>query len=136
LLERNADEVKSDADRYFTPRPLKLTDLNDSVACHGRKHRRHEWQEPERFRRFAYDDLAKRDKLNLDIFWLKDASVTDPDTLPLPDEIAAEIVDSLETSRIVLPGITFSSPASRPGAFSTIVWLARLALHLRTAWRT
>ena len=79
-------------------RPLKRADLDDFVACYGRKHHRHEREETERFRRFAYDDLAKRDKLNLDIFWLKDASVTDPDTLPPLDEIAAEIVDSLETA--------------------------------------
>ena len=48
------------------------------------------------FRRFGYDDLVKRDKLNLDPFWLKDASATDPDTLPPPAELAAKIVDSLE----------------------------------------
>jgi type I restriction enzyme M protein len=79
-------------------RPLKRADLDDFVACYGTKHRRHERQETNRFRRFGYADLVKRDKLNLDLFWLKDASATDPDTLPPPDEIAAEIVDSLETA--------------------------------------
>lgn len=77
-------------------RPLKRADLDDFVACYGRKHRRHERKESEHFRRFGYDELAKRDKFNLDIFWLKDASATDPDSLPPPDEIAAEIVTSLE----------------------------------------
>jgi type I restriction enzyme M protein len=48
--------------------------------------------------RFGYDELIKRDKLNLDIFWLKDASLDDPDSLPPPDEIAAEIVGSLEAA--------------------------------------
>jgi len=75
---------------------LKRADLDDFVACYGSKFQRHNRQESERFRRFGYDDLAKRDKLNLDIFWLKDASATDPDSLPPPAEIAAEIVDSLE----------------------------------------
>ena len=60
--------------------------------------RRHEREESERFRRFSYDELVKRDKLNLDIFWLKDASAEDPDSLPPPDEIAAEIVESLEAA--------------------------------------
>ena len=47
--------------------------------------------------KFPYADLARRDKLNLDITWLKDASATDPDSLPPPPaEIAAEIVESLE----------------------------------------
>jgi type I restriction enzyme M protein len=54
--------------------------------------------EGDRFRRFDHDALAKRDKINLDIFWLKDDSLDDPDLLPSPDEIAAEIVESLETA--------------------------------------
>jgi type I restriction enzyme M protein len=77
-------------------RPLKRADLDDFVQAYGKKYRRHERNESERFRRFSYAELAKRDKLNLDIFWLKDASATDPDSLPPPDEIAAEIVASLE----------------------------------------
>jgi type I restriction enzyme M protein len=77
-------------------RPLKRSDLDDFVACYGAKHRRYERKESERFRCFGYEELAKRDKMNLDIFWLKDASATDPDSLPPPDEVAAEIVTSLE----------------------------------------
>lgn len=94
-------------------RPLKRADLNDFVTCYGTKFQRGARIETERFHRFAYDDLARRDKLNLDLFWLKDASATDPDSLPPPAEIAAEIVDSLELAlekfRLVaarLPGIT------------------------------
>ena len=79
-------------------RPLKRAALDDFVACYGTKYGRRERKETERFRRFGYDELAKRDKLNLDLFWLKDASATDPDTLPPPAELAAEIVDSLETA--------------------------------------
>jgi type I restriction enzyme M protein len=77
-------------------RPLKRSDLDDFVKAYGAKNRRHERVETERFHRFTYDELEKRDKLNLDIFWLKDASATDPDSLPRPDEVAAEIVNSLE----------------------------------------
>jgi type I restriction enzyme M protein len=79
-------------------RPLKRADLDDFVACYGSKYGRAKRVEAERFYRFGYDDLVKRDKLNLDLFWLKDPSATDPDTLPPPAEIAAEIVDSLETA--------------------------------------
>ena len=39
-----------------------------------------------------------RDKLNLDIFWLKDENLADVDSQPAPDEIAAEIVENLETA--------------------------------------
>ena len=37
-----------------------------------------------------------RDKTSLDIFWLKDQSLTDLDNLPDPDILAADIVENLE----------------------------------------
>lgn len=37
-------------------------------------------------------------KVNLDIFWLKDHALDDPDLLLTPDEAAAETVESLETA--------------------------------------
>jgi type I restriction enzyme M protein len=77
-------------------RPIRRADLDEFVTSYGGKHSRHKRQETERFRRYAYEDLIKRDKVNLDIFWLKDDSATDPDSLPPPDEIAAEIVVGLE----------------------------------------
>jgi len=41
--------------------------------------------------------LLARDKVNLDIFRVKDHALDDPDLLlPPPDEVAAEIVESLE----------------------------------------
>jgi type I restriction enzyme M protein len=70
-------------------RPLKRADLDDFVTCYGSKYGRRDRQETDRFHRYGYDELVKRDKLNLDLFWLKDASATDPDTLPPPAEIAA-----------------------------------------------
>jgi len=44
------------------------------------------------------DQLMARDKLNLDIFWLKDDALDDPDLLPPPDEVAAEVIESLEAA--------------------------------------
>lgn len=79
-------------------RPLQKSDLDDFVAAYRPRQQRHQRVESERFRRFSYDALSQRDKLNLDIFWLKDANATDPDSLPPPDEVAAEIVDNLETA--------------------------------------
>jgi len=43
---------------------------------------RHERKESERFKCFAYDDLLKRDKVNLDIFWFRHESLKDSATLP------------------------------------------------------
>lgn len=45
---------------------------------------------------FSYEDLLKRDKVNLDIFWLKDESLEDSANLPDPDIIAAEVVEDLQ----------------------------------------
>lgn len=78
-------------------RPLKRADLDDFVSCYAAADRQKR-VESERFRRFDYEALTKRDKINLDIFWLKDDSLEDPDLLPPPDEIAAEIVESLEAA--------------------------------------
>ena len=59
--------------RRFTLKtnPLTRTDLDDFVSRYNPDNR-HRRKETERFRRFAYDDLVKRDKANLDIFWLRD----------------------------------------------------------------
>ena len=77
--------------------PLTRADLDDFVACYNPE-ARHERQETERFRRFSYDDLEKRDKANLDIFWLRDESMEDSANLPPPDQIAEEIVEDLRAA--------------------------------------
>lgn len=79
-------------------RPLKRADLDDFVAAYRPNHLRHTREESERFKRFSYEELSSRDKLNLDIFWLKDDGHIDPDSLPPPDEVAAEIVENLEAA--------------------------------------
>jgi len=55
-------------------------------------------KETERFKCFTYDELIKRDKASLDIFWLKDESLGDSANLPDPDVIAAEIVEDLQAA--------------------------------------
>lgn len=79
-------------------RPLKRADLDDFVAAYRPNHLRHTREEGERWRKFTYEELAARDKLNLDIFWLKDDGHIDPDSLPPPEEVAAEIVENLEAA--------------------------------------
>jgi type I restriction enzyme M protein len=77
--------------------PLKREDLDDFVACYNAANR-HERKESERFKPFTYDDLIKRDKANLDIFWLRDESLEDSANLPDPDVIAAEIAEDLQAA--------------------------------------
>ncbi len=85
--------------RRFTLKanPLTRAHLDDFVACYNPE-ARHERQETEHFRRFSYEDLVKRDKVNLDTFWLRDESMEDSANLPPPDEIAGEIVEDLRAA--------------------------------------
>jgi len=76
---------------------LKRTDLDDFVKCYNPKNR-HERTEGERFKSFTYEELTKRDKVNLDIFWLKDDALEESANLPAPEIIAQEITDDLEAA--------------------------------------
>jgi len=75
--------------------PLREEHLEEFVAAY-RPGARHERVESERFRRFSYDELIARDKVNLDITWLKDDSLEDPDSLPEPAVLLAEIHDEMK----------------------------------------
>ena len=87
--------------QHFTLKtnPLSRSDLDDFVACFkpGKRHKR---GETDRFQRFSYEELIARDKVSLDIFWLKDESLEDTENLPPPGLIAAEIVEDLEAALV------------------------------------
>ena len=85
--------------QHFTLKenPLKRADLDEFLSCYNPKNR-HERKESERFKCFTYEELLKRDKVNLDIFWLKDESLEESANLPSPDVIAAEIMEDLEAA--------------------------------------
>jgi type I restriction enzyme M protein len=63
----------------------------------------------------SYTKNCPRDKTSLDVFWLKDKSLTDLDNLPEPDEIA-EIIENLEAGldsfRQVLASLNSSGKAA------------------------
>jgi type I restriction enzyme M protein len=92
--------------RHFTLKtnPLSRADLDEFVECYNpssRHKRKATWTDknPEgRWRSFDYEELIKRDKVNLDIFWLKDKSLEDSENLPEPDVLAQEIADDLQTA--------------------------------------
>ena len=77
--------------------PLRRSHLDDFVACYHPANR-YQRQESERFRAFSYEELLKRDKLSLDLFWLRDESLEGTDKLPPPAEIAASIVEDLQNA--------------------------------------
>ncbi len=76
---------------------LKRSDLDDFVACYNPANRT-DRKEGERFKAFSYEELMKRDKVNLDIFWLKDEALEESANLPAPGIIAQEILDDLEAA--------------------------------------
>ena len=84
--------------------PLKEADLADFVKCYNptnRYERTETWSEgtPDgRFRRFTIDEILNRDKTSLDLFWIKDKSLADLDNLPDPDELAADIIENLQSA--------------------------------------
>ena len=43
-------------------------------------------------------DILERDKTSLDLFWIKDKSLADLDNLPEPDELAADIIENLQSA--------------------------------------
>jgi len=85
--------------KHFTLKtnPLRYEDLQDFIKCYNPENR-HNRQETDRFKVFAYDELIQRDKASLDIFWLKDESLEDTENLPDPDVLAAEIAENLESA--------------------------------------
>ena len=101
--------------RRFTLKanPLTRTHLDDFVDRYNPENRL-ERRETERFRRFSYEDLLKRDKVNLDIFWLRDESMEDTANLPPPDEIADEIVEDLRAALEQLEEIAADLSPAQP----------------------
>ncbi|MFH1127000.1 MAG: class I SAM-dependent DNA methyltransferase [archaeon] len=83
---------------------MKSDDLKEFIECYGPENindRKEKWSEnnPDgRWKCFNYEDILKRDKTNLDIFWIKDESLDDLDKLPKPDVIASELVEDLESA--------------------------------------
>jgi type I restriction enzyme M protein len=51
-----------------------------------------------RWRAYTYEEISARDKISLDIYWLRDESLSESDNLPDPDVLAQEIVDDLEAA--------------------------------------
>lgn len=89
---------------HHTPKknPMRQENLEEFIELYNGKktHKRGEtWSEDNedgRWCKYSYDDIITRDKTSLDIFWLKDKSLTDLDNLPDPDILAAEIFENIE----------------------------------------
>lgn len=82
--------------------PLQDEHLKPFIECYKAKDRnrtKHTWSKSlknGRWRKYLYSEIASRDKVNLDIFWLKDDNYLDFDSLPKVDILVQDIVDNLE----------------------------------------
>ena len=100
-------DYRTNVHHTLKKKTMQLSDLQDFIGCYNpsnRSDRTETWAEEEtdgktpegRWRKFTYDEIFARDKTNLDIFWLKDKSLTDLDNLPDPDILAFEIIENIE----------------------------------------
>lgn len=84
--------------------PLRREYLNEFVECFNTEDRHNRvptWSEGNpngRWRAYNYDELMARDKVSLDIFWLKDESIAGNGDLPDPHILAAQILEDLQVA--------------------------------------
>jgi type I restriction enzyme M protein len=85
--------------QHFTQKTMsmKRSSLDEFVEVY-KPDQRSSRVESERFKAFSYDELTARDKVNLDLIWLKDDSLEDVANLPAPEVIAREIMENLESA--------------------------------------
>ena len=92
--------------QHFTLKTKRMAraDLDEFVECYrpgSRQTREATWSEetPEgRWRPYSYDEITSRDKVSLDLFWLRDESLEDSANLPDPHILAQEIADDLRSA--------------------------------------
>jgi type I restriction enzyme M protein len=96
--------------QHFTLKrdPLTRPHLDDFVQAFSAADRTKR-VESERFKRYDYAELIGRDKVNLDIIWLKDDSEIDAAMLPDPDTLIAEIVEELTAAAFELAAAAAST---------------------------
>lgn len=95
-----------DTNIHFTLKqhPMTDADLADFIACYNpeNRHERTETWSPDnpdgRWRKFSVDEILARDKTSMDIFWVKDKSLADLDSLPDPDMLAMDIIENLQSA--------------------------------------
>lgn len=86
--------------KHFTLKqhPLRRADLEEFVQAYLPGRPRAGREESERFKCFDYAELIARDKVNLDITWMRDPALDDADSLLPPDVIAQEIIEDLQAA--------------------------------------
>ncbi|MCY3841675.1 MAG: N-6 DNA methylase, partial [Gammaproteobacteria bacterium] len=97
-------DYRTNVHHTLKQKPLTYAHLQDFVACYNPEHRHvrdESWGEDNpngRWRAFSREELLERDKAGLDVFWLKDASMTDLENLPEPEVLADQIIENLRSA--------------------------------------
>jgi type I restriction enzyme M protein len=97
-------DYRTNVHHTLKQKPLAHAHLEDFIQCYNpgnRQMRTATWsdQTPDgRWRAFSREELLARDKASLDLFWLKDATMTDLDNLPEPEVLLSEIMENLEAA--------------------------------------
>ena len=102
---------------------MERADLDEFVACYrpGDRNNRTATCTPDnsdgRWRSYTYDEIMSRDKVSLDLFWLRDESLEDSAGLPEPHVLAQEIADDLRAALEQIEDVLgdLEARASRPG---------------------
>ncbi|WP_340160746.1 class I SAM-dependent DNA methyltransferase [uncultured Hoeflea sp.] len=95
-------DYRTNVHHTLKKKPMMFEHLQDFVTAYNpeNRHKRTEtWSDENpdgRWRKYSLEALLDRDKASLDVFWLKDKSLTDLDNLPEPDALAEEIIENLE----------------------------------------
>lgn len=97
-------DYRTNVHHTLKQKPLTYAHLEEFVSCYcpGNRHERSPtWSEKSpdgRWRAYDREELLARDKASLDLFWLRDASMTDLENLPEPEVLAEEIMENLRSA--------------------------------------
>ena len=97
-------DLRTNIHHTLKTKRMVRADLDEFVACYKpgeRGKRRTTWSDkkPEgRWRAYTYEEIVARDKVSLDLFWLRDESLEDSANLPDPHVLAQEIADDLRSA--------------------------------------
>ncbi|QEM07250.1 SAM-dependent DNA methyltransferase [Mucilaginibacter rubeus] len=84
--------------------PLTFENLKDFINCYLSKERANNeqtWSESNplgRWRKYTYDELISREKVNLDISWLQDENLIDFSNMPDPEDFLNDIIENIESA--------------------------------------
>lgn len=97
-------DYRTNISHTLKKKPLQVEHLQAFCTCYlskRREDRKETWSKKNpngRWRKYSYNEILSRDKVNLDITWLKDDSVIDSQNMPEPSVMLNDIIENIESS--------------------------------------